>query len=1059
MNGNVIGEPFDSFVLKQIKDRQSIQGKKKNRTIEDLNYLNNRNAWIKLASGVSIEDEKRLISLGISDTSKYLKTNLAKKCVLFNGLSELNGESLKGRAGLNLKNEIFNSKSAYGIGDIEKYGFQPMPGIVKVSIDCLNRGSIRQATVLIKAHNEFQFHLIELLYLKLGFTMLLEWGWDKYIDGEKYKNVRSTLIEEEFFHESNTTQLEMLKKIEKKRYEYKGNYDAFFGKVKNFEWNLANDGSYDITLDLITVGDIIESLTIQALTTNFKEIDTSTENIRYPFAIPTDSAIYKTLDSNPILNVVYEHIKKFNTKEAFFNEDSKNENKYKSQQTKKENFSDENKNLYFVGTSMLPTTTEEENKNILKNENKYRYFIKLKYLFDLIEKAIPIIDGEPSLIINKESANYFISLDRDIVPLDPTVCYYFEDFIGEYNKEQVGVFMNLYMNVEFIAQLFLKNTNNNREVKIFKFFQNLCDGINNAFANLIKLETILVNDKIITIIDQTLTKKSLLDGSENSFNMFGYEGSTSNFVKSFNFKTKITPQLATQISIGATAGGDSSSLIEGTAFSKWNIGLKDRFCKEIKHETLTIILEPPSKFIEEAKNENEERKRLEDYWDNNREIIKGSKSIKITNSSGEETSIRVATVTHNIVYNGVIEEYLSESIFSASEESYKTSFVNKHLEEWKKNQEKKKKQEEEDLKTFASQTNYRKFIKLYYKDISDHLEFNEYKIKKVKELYRKFILKKEKLSFDKMGNTPSTSGFIPLTLSLTIEGISGVKLYQKLVLNQKILPPNYPESFNFLITKVNHNIENNNWDTVLETLSTANVNGNEELLIESGYDGREIDTIVDDKQIVGIHIGSYTTKALTDTQLNEWLEKNIHKDVRNNFKNLLEKYNIEGIGVVITSGLRDKTKQKKLNNTNYNIPSIDPDKDISYHQIGYAIDINLYFSDTTGRFYEINSKSSKENWLKYGLIAPILEKTNLKWGGHFSDYDPVHFYKLDSEVKKKYKKVFINYIDRDNYENKGYKVYRWDEAQNNRVLLDNNVNNLINSKIKIINSFYYPNNS
>jgi hypothetical protein len=55
MAGNLIGEPFKDYVNNQIKLRQEKQGKF-SRSLEEIQYLSNKNAWIKLASGVSIED-------------------------------------------------------------------------------------------------------------------------------------------------------------------------------------------------------------------------------------------------------------------------------------------------------------------------------------------------------------------------------------------------------------------------------------------------------------------------------------------------------------------------------------------------------------------------------------------------------------------------------------------------------------------------------------------------------------------------------------------------------------------------------------------------------------------------------------------------------------------------------------------------------------------------------------------------------------------------------------------------------------------------------------------
>ena len=68
---------------------------------------------------------------------------------------------------------------------------------------------------------------------------------------------------------------------------------------------------------------------------------------------------------------------------------------------------------------------------------------------------------------------------------------------------------------------------------------------------------------------------------------------------------------------------------------------------------------------------------------------------------------------------------------------------------------------------------------------------------------------------------PSTKiGFIPLDLSLESDGISGIKLYNRLNIRQEFLPKQYPRSVEFLIKNVNHTISDNDWSTELKTLST-----------------------------------------------------------------------------------------------------------------------------------------------------------------------------------------------------------------------------------------------
>ena len=56
--GNIVGEKFDDFVVNQINARQNLYGKGFGSTQlspSNLLLLNNRNAWIKMASGVAIE--------------------------------------------------------------------------------------------------------------------------------------------------------------------------------------------------------------------------------------------------------------------------------------------------------------------------------------------------------------------------------------------------------------------------------------------------------------------------------------------------------------------------------------------------------------------------------------------------------------------------------------------------------------------------------------------------------------------------------------------------------------------------------------------------------------------------------------------------------------------------------------------------------------------------------------------------------------------------------------------------------------------------------------------
>lgn len=306
--GNVIGEPFESYVHDQINARQRIQGKSIDRSLEEISYLNSRNAWIKLASGVQIDKRRydllqKANPLGndlinsltspsspketpfvqndevVIKTEYFYSKEIAQKYVLFNGLGDGN------RAG------ITGDNKAYGVGGQDQ-GFSPMPGILDADIKDLNRGSIKKATVNIKAHNKNQFDIIDVLYLRLGFTVMLEWGTDKYWDDRENKLItsRTSLIDKVFFNDTydNSDYTKILPKIIEERENTRGNYDALLGTISNFSWSFNKDGSYDISLEIISLGDVIESLKINLPTTNISIIDPNTlasiQNIQSTFS-------------------------------------------------------------------------------------------------------------------------------------------------------------------------------------------------------------------------------------------------------------------------------------------------------------------------------------------------------------------------------------------------------------------------------------------------------------------------------------------------------------------------------------------------------------------------------------------------------------------------------------------------------------------------------------------------------------------------------------------------------------------------------------------------------
>jgi hypothetical protein len=259
----ILGIPFEPYVDTQVKIRQDRLSKTL-RTPEDLIVFNNNTAWIRLTSGVVIDREKakQLVPiLGISE-DQIIGTNLAKNLMLFGGVARLqqgNTVTRPGGVGYGLNN-------AYGYLSTTAEGLKPFPGLESMTCNYKNNGSLRQASIQIKCFTRAQFEAIEALYLRLGYTLVLEWGNSSWFDNKnqyKYENTSLANIPGKFLQKVEGNNVEEFKRsIEDLRRKTGGNYDAIVGRVSNYEWKLESDLSFSITVHLITTGDIVDSLKV-----------------------------------------------------------------------------------------------------------------------------------------------------------------------------------------------------------------------------------------------------------------------------------------------------------------------------------------------------------------------------------------------------------------------------------------------------------------------------------------------------------------------------------------------------------------------------------------------------------------------------------------------------------------------------------------------------------------------------------------------------------------------------------------------------------------------------
>jgi len=240
---NLIGNPLEQSVIDQVKRRASLQGVDELQSEASIIFKSRKNAFAKLTSFVKVKDDELAKVLGDGGIE------LAKKWTLFNGIYAGNGKDYS----------ILGNKS-YGQGGITELGVRPMPGIKSINITPAGTaGSVRIAKIELNCHNLNQLDIIDVLYLRLGFDMLLEWGHTTYADNNGGIQIAKFPIDI-FSNDYNKEELYI--EMNKRRRESFGNYDAMLGRVSNYSWAMDKGGSYTCTLTLTGIGAIIESLKV-----------------------------------------------------------------------------------------------------------------------------------------------------------------------------------------------------------------------------------------------------------------------------------------------------------------------------------------------------------------------------------------------------------------------------------------------------------------------------------------------------------------------------------------------------------------------------------------------------------------------------------------------------------------------------------------------------------------------------------------------------------------------------------------------------------------------------
>ena len=809
---NIFGEGFPDEIQKQIKYRQEVYGSgyasATSRTNEQILYLNSNTSWCKLISGVDISssiaiNNPTIKNIGLNDNE------LARKFVLFNGTQDEDGNGL--REGISPVDNILAGE-AYGIGG-NSFGIRPMMGIQNASIKHENRGSLRRAQVKIKAFNRAQFEIIDALYLRLGYSVLLEWGHSIIIDnkGSIETNPIGVSLSDEFLSGDYNSD-EFLQKIYDKRLTNGGNYDAMLAKVANFSWSFLPDGSYDITLYLSSIGDLIESLKVNILTdspgTNnsgggFPPINQGDSDVfetdvagdiidAFAYSSTIGNFLYmcKTLqDSSPsnknlkggakslVLNVssnptIYDSIK---------NDPSKGILKFnltKFEQDKED---------------VLQITFDDLGGKWLPGSDDVRYYVRLGTFLKFLQLYIT-----PTYYNKKNKTNCALNFDTDEntnlmnvnplqVSVDPRICYvnrsidvtdtsgntqslifgintpvnpFINDTVTKgVNKQDIlyGNIMNIYLESTFILKKIVELRDDQGNLSLIDFLKGLLNGVNEGLGGLNSLDVFVdETNNTIKIIDQNpLSEVESVIPIINA----NYPGA-----QIYNNNKPLN-------SI------NTSEVLELYGYNTNKAGFISDF-------GLTTELTPAFSTMITAGAAA-------------RGTVVGENDTALSKlNKGFSDRFKVA-ISNNFDSGSAVDNAKDYAAKKDEFDRMKADFIQFLVK-----------------------------LSLFNPTEQDYVEAEDKDIQNFKTVLPSLVQKS--IEVDRANSLANNvdlpdqyqgTGFIPFNMNLTMNGLSGIKVNQQFLLNTNFLPTNYPETLAFLIKNLSHEISNNRWTTKIETYS------------------------------------------------------------------------------------------------------------------------------------------------------------------------------------------------------------------------------------------------
>ena len=591
MSSYRIGQPIKNSVADVIRERQALLKSRRNGFTDDyysqkaISLFNEKTPWVKLSSTVDIQDFSKAEYFGVS-----LGDELARKNVL-QGTGEVDGGF----------DEYFrDGERIPGTFDSQELGLRPKPGITNVSTTSHGMfGALRTTEITILCWTPFDLDIIDSLYMRPGYSLLLEMGHSHY--HEKDLRVQDDIIPVDFFEEyGQGNSQKLLDDLEKKRAEYRGSYEAVYGVIKNFSWSLRPDGGYECKVKLVAKGEVLESLIITGITDKVS-IDKSSNSTTLNSVVDAIDSYVDSLRDNTYSEWLVLPQEQYN---AII--DKENQDKY-SQLSKVYSFrvlADSSKDNSFSTCITLGLFNAIVNRLLIKEAirdeqtNEVTFVNYTKIHTELDSNLFKTVSGHYSM--------------------NPRVCLLPKGGVtvgsAEFKLEAnpglpEGVSPNGVNGILITTDLIraaIANSLDQEEntVNILSVYKYIFSSIESATGNINTFNLHLdENTNTWHIVDRLFLNRQ---DSPVELSIFGLDS----FAKGVMLQSMLSPKVSSLLAISANVNQTTNSILDSTAFSTLNRGLKDRI---VPQREFPRVATPLAKIVETTRKLEESKKLLRDY--------------------------------------------------------------------------------------------------------------------------------------------------------------------------------------------------------------------------------------------------------------------------------------------------------------------------------------------------------------------------------------------------------------------------------------------------------------